>query len=76
MRYSTFVKVSPQNIKDNKMGVRMSKWLLTHVGIQTLSWEWIYIDEWLHVAFYREKYADAFRTEFDCNGTINVYLEK
>ena len=63
MRYCAHIKLNPAVI--DKTGAVYHKWLLTNVGVQTVSWEWVYISGELHVAFYREKDATAFKLRFD-----------
>jgi hypothetical protein len=43
----------------------MSKWLSTHVGIQAVSWDWVYKSEHIHVGFYNEYDATVFKLRFE-----------
>ena len=63
MRYRAHIKLSPDTI--DKTGAMYHKWLLTNVGTQTVSWEWVYINSELFVAFYHEKDATAFKLRFE-----------
>lgn len=63
MRFSTHIKLDPATA--DKTGSVYHKWLLTNVGTQTVSWEWVYISGELYVAFYREKDATAFKLRFE-----------
>ena len=63
MRINATIKLNPSRIDDT--GVVYHKWLLTNVGLQTISWEWVYIGGELYVAFYHEKDATAFKLRFE-----------
>lgn len=61
------MKISARvRIPTNKDGhsTEYTAWLTTHVGLQTLSWEWVFEEGEIFVAFYKEKYAEEFKKVF------------
>lgn len=61
MRVSAKVRI-PSNRDGNS--TEFMSWLITHVGLQTISWEWVFDSGEIFVAFYKEEKAEEFRKVF------------
>lgn len=60
MKVSAKVRIPPADVYTQPY----ARWLITKVGLQTLSWEWVFEDGEIFVAFYNDRYVDEFKKAF------------
>ena len=62
MRVADTIRVD--NVLASDRDFKLGHWLFTNVGIQTISWEWLYDSSGIYINFYKKEDADKFRLAF------------